>query len=329
MTAWSIPGTDDEAFGRLFEAQRRDLVLLAYRFLGSIHEAEEATQETAIRAWRGRGSFRGDASVRTWLHRIATRVCLDALEGRGRRPHPTAFGRAADPTRPPEPPSTEIAWLEPLPGDYLVDAALDPAARYSLRESVSLAFLAALQALPPRQRAVLILRDVLAWSAPEVAGLLEMSVGAVTSALHRARGTLRRSHHRTGIDAMVGARPDDPRVRRLLEAYVRAWETDDVDGLVATLRHDVRLAMPPSPSWYEGPAAVAELVRRWIFGAGPAGRFRLPITTANGQPAAAFLELRQDGTAIALGVHVLDIAADGIGGITAFMDPAIAARFAP
>ena len=328
MTAQPMPGSDDEAFGRLLEAQRRDLVLLAYRFLGSIHEAEEAAQETTVRAWRGRSSFRGDASLRTWLHRIATRVCLDALGSRGRRVHPTALGPAADPTRPPEPPTWEVTWLEPLPAEYLVDATLDPAARYSLRESVSLAFLAALQTLPPRQRAVLILRDVLAWTAPEVAGLLEMTVGAVTSALHRARTALRHSHHLTGLEAMTGSSPDDPRIRRLLEAYVQAWENDDVDGLVATLRHDVRLAMPPSPSWYAGPDAVGEMVRRWIFAPGPARRFRLRLTGANGGPAAGFLESRQDGSFVPVGLHVLAVAPDGIGAVTVFMDPLVGARFA-
>jgi RNA polymerase sigma-70 factor (ECF subfamily) len=318
---------DQEAFGRLVEAHRRDLVLLGYRFLGSIGEAEEAAQEAFLRAWRGRDSFRGDASIRTWLHRIATRVCLDAIEHRRRRVLPSAIRAAADPAHPPEPASTEVLWLEPIPDDYLVDAGLDPAARYSLRESVSLAFLAALQTLPARQRAVLILRDVLDWSAAEVAPVLGMSVGAVNSALHRARSALRASHHRSGIDAMTSRSPDDPAIRRLLDAYVRAWEADDVDGILATLKDDVRLAMPPSPSWYQGRAAVGELLSRWIIGTTPSGRFRLPITSANGQPAVGFLELGPDGSSRVVGVHVLTVDPDGIAEITAFMDPAIAARF--
>src|SRR5262245_24865365 len=181
------------------DAQRQDIVLLCYRMLGSLGEAEEAAQETALRAWRGRAAFRGDASLRTWLHRIATRVCLDQLrQRRGRRLPPDVRRLPADPLQPPDPPITEIAWLEPLPAAFIADAATDPAARYDLRESVSLAFIAAPQVLPPRQRAVLLLRDVLGWSAREAADALDQSVSAKNSALHRARDALRDRHHRNG-----------------------------------------------------------------------------------------------------------------------------------
>ena len=312
------------------DAHRRDVVLLCYRFLGSVAEAEEAAQETAFRAWRARAGYRRDAGLRTWLHRIAARVCLDLLRHRRGRLLPSAVAaQPAHPSDPPRPPATEIAWLEPLPDDVVAGAgpALDPAARYDLRESVSLAFIAALQVLPPRQRAVLLLRDVLAWSARETAEALDMSVPAVNSALHRARTALEATHHRTGRDAVASAAPDDPAVRRLLDAYVRAWQADDVAGLLATMREDVRLAMPPSPSWYVGRVVIAEGLRRWIFGAlrPPAGYWARP-TVANGQPAAVFGAA--DDLTRPIGIQVLDVTPSGIGAITVFLDPVLAARFA-
>jgi RNA polymerase sigma-70 factor (ECF subfamily) len=321
--AGGLPADADE-FGRLLEAHRRDLVVLCYRFLGSLHDAEDAAQETALKAWRARAAFRGDASVRTWLHRIATRVCLDAIERRGSRRMPAQLGRPADPAQRPAPPTAEILWLEPLPDAYVADSSLDPQARYSLRESVSLAFTAALQALPPRQRAVLLLRDVLVWRAAEVADVLGMTTSAVNSALNRARSTLR-ADAQTDEDAVnVVALADAPDVR-LLDAYMRAWETDDVDGLVTILRQEVRLAMPPSPAWYSGRAAVAELVRRWVL---PMGPFRMHPAGANLQPACLLLAVGPDGTEQPIGVHVLTLSHGQIAVIDAFMDPAIATRFA-
>jgi RNA polymerase sigma-70 factor (ECF subfamily) len=316
---------DADAFGRSLESHRRDLLLLCYRFLGSIHEAEEAVQETSLRAWRGRASFRGESTIRTWLHRIASRVCLDALERRARRVLPSDLAGPARPSDPPDRSPNDIPWLEPIPDELIADAALDPAARYSLHESISLAFVAALQALPPRQRAVLILRDVLALSSAETADALDMTLPAADSALHRARSTLAASHHRTGLARMPAAWPSDPEVRRLLDAYVRAWESDDVDGLVATLRDEVRLAMPPSPSWYRGRDVVVDLLRRWVF---PQGPFRMRLTAANGQPAALLLAIDDSDMPTPMGVQVLTIEDGGIIGIDVFMDPQITARFA-
>jgi RNA polymerase sigma-70 factor (ECF subfamily) len=322
-----------DGFAAAIDAHRRDVVLLCYRFLGSLAEAEEAAQETALRAWRGRAAFRGEASVRTWLHRIAARVCLDLLRTRrARRLPPDVVDHPADPADPPAPPETEIAWLEPLPDDIVAGAggragSIDPAARFDLRESVSLAFIAALQVLPPRQRAVLLLRDVLAWTARETADALDMTVPAANSALHRARAAMQATHHRTGREAVASAAPDNPAVRRLLDAYVRAWQSDDVDGLVATMRADVRLAMPPSPSWYEGRAAVEAGMRRWIFGAlRPVAGYAVRSTIANGQPAAVFAPA--DDADHPLGVQVLDVADGRVAAITVFLDGAIAARFA-
>jgi len=323
-----------EDFAAAIDAHRRDVVLLCYRFLGSIAEAEEAAQETALRAWRGRAAFRGEASLRTWLHRIAARVCLDLLRTRrARRLPPDAVPHPADPLAPPAPPATEVAWLEPLPDDLVAGAAAghdpahDPVARFDVRESVSLAFIAALQVLPPRQRAVLLLRDVLAWTARETADALEMSVPAANSALHRARTALAATHHRTGRDAVASAAPDDPAIRRLLDAYVRAWQSDDVDGLLATMRADVRLAMPPSPSWYAGRDVVEVGMRRWIFGAlRPAAGYAVRATVANGQPAVVFAPANDPDHP--LGVQVLDVVDGTVAGITVFLDGAIARRFA-
>jgi RNA polymerase sigma-70 factor (ECF subfamily) len=318
----ALPADADE-FGRLLEGHRRDLVVLCYRFLGSLHDAEDAAQETALKAWRGRDSFRGEAGVRTWLHRIATRVCLDAIEQRGRRRMPAQLGGPADPGQPPAPPTAEILWLEPLPDAYVADSALEPQARYSLRESVSLAFTAALQALPPRQRAVLLLRDVLCWRAAEVADVLGMTTAAVNSALSRARATLQADIDQDASPTNVVALADAADVR-LLDAYMRAWETDDVDGLVTILRHEVRLAMPPSPAWYSGRSAVAELLGRWVL---PMGPFRMRPVGANLQPALLLLAVGPDGTEQPIGVHVLTLRHGQIAVIDAFMDPAIARGF--
>jgi RNA polymerase sigma-70 factor (ECF subfamily) len=316
-------------FSLAIDAHRRDVVLLCYRFLGSIAEAEDAAQETVLKAWRGRAAFRGDASLRTWLHRIATRVCLDMLrQQRGRRLPPDIGPGPADPRLPPPPPIDEIAWLEPLAGEFLSDADpdADPAARYDLRESVSLAFIAALQVLPPRQRAVLLLRDVLGWSAREAADALDQSVGATESALHRARVALKATHHRTGLTAVAALRPDDAFARKLLDAYVRAWATDDVESLLATMREDVRLAMPPSPGWFNDRASVGEALLRWVFGAmrPPAG-YRVRSTTANGQPACVFVTA--EGSGGPAGVQVFEIVDGGIADIVIFLDPRIVARF--
>ena len=317
--------TDD--FSAAIDAHRKDVVLLCYRFLGSRAEAEEAAQETAIRAWRGRAGFRGDSSTRTWLHRIATRVCIDQLRHRrGRRLPPDVRPTPADPRLPPDPPITEIAWLEPLPDEFIAGAATDPAARYDLRESVSLAFIAALQVLPPRQRAVLLLRDVLGWSARESADALDQSVSATSSALHRARLALKATHHRTGSLAVPAVGPDDPFAQRLLEAYVRAWADDDIEGLLATMREDVQLAMPPSPAWYVGRDVVGDGMRAWIFGAlRPPSGYIVRATSANGQPACVIAPA--DAPDRPIGLVVLTLRVEGIAAITIFLDERLAARF--
>jgi RNA polymerase sigma-70 factor (ECF subfamily) len=307
--------------GSRFDEHRSSLLVHCYRFLGSYADAEEATQEAYLRAWRGRDSFRGDASVKTWLHRIATRVCLDQLRRRSSRSAPGHIGSSANPGEPPAAPTGEISWLEPIPTTELGDASVDPESAYTLAESVKLAFVAALQTLPPKQRAVLLLRDVLGWSAAETGVALETSVPAVNSALHRAREQLRQTYHGSGIDSFPGAEPQDPRVARMLATYVQAWQRDDVDGLVETLRADVRLAMPPIPSWYDGRDDVVAALRDWVF---PMARFRLAPASFNAQPAYITWQRREDGSEGVAGVQVLAVDAGGIFSIDSFLDPSLA-----
>jgi RNA polymerase sigma-70 factor (TIGR02960 family) len=269
---------------------RSELLVHCYRMLGAIDEAEDAVQETLARAWQGRQTFRRSISLRAWLYRIATNVCLNAIEQRKR-----------DRVEP-----------GPCPDDLLIGIAspeTGPEARFDLHESISLAFLTVLQVLPPRQRAVLLLRDVLAFRAAEVAALLEMSVPAVTSALQRARGTLRVSY---------SSRANAPVPVNLLERYVRAWEAADVAGLVALLRDDAVLAMPPMPAVI-GSGPIVSFLAESIFSMGP---MRLRESASNGAPAFA---LYVRGALFAL----LVIASDGhqVTRIDAFADPRVMARF--
>ena len=273
---------DRDAFGRLVESQRHSLLLHCYRFLGSLEDAEDLVQETLLRAWRRLDRFEGRSSFRHWLYRIATHACLDARDSRSRRMLPHDLGTAPNPAGPPEATPADIAWLQPYP-DSLLELAVDPEpgpeARYDRRQSIELAFIAALQHLPPRQRAALLLRDVLAWSATETASLLGASVPAVNSALQRARVTL---------SQRVPASEDPSRQdlsaveRELLARYVRAWEAEDVGALVAVLKQDALLTMPPVPEWYRGREGIGGFMAAQWPGLGP---FRLLTAHANGQPA--------------------------------------------
>ena len=301
---------DEATFGPITEYLRRDLLLHCYRFTGSVHEAEDLVQETLARAWRGRAGYRADAGPRTWLRRIATRVCLDALRyARGRRRLPSSPGDARG----------EVLWLEPIHDDLIADATADPAATYDLRESVSLAFLAALQLLPPRQRAVLILRDVLALSAAETAEQLETTVGSVNSLLHRARERVRASYR------PQPPRPPDAATARLLRRYVEAWEANDVNALLALLTRDAILEMPPIPAAVSGPEAIRHFLAESILDGSP-GRWHGVTTEANGGPAVG-LYLRQGDTFRFTGLQLLTMGGDGIRRITAWMDDSLADRF--
>lgn len=270
--------------GSLIEPYRRELYLHCYRLLGSLHDAEDMVQETMLRAWRYFDTFKGSASLRTWLYTIATNTCLDTLKKRGSRMLPTRFSPASDPMRPVAPRSAEELWLEPFPDSWLASAqeqAENPEARYTRSESISLAFLTALQLLPPRQRAILILADVLDWHAAEIARLLELSISAVNSALHRARVTLAKNYPGEKREAMR-VHQADAETDELLLRYLQAWETDNVSQLVELLKEDAILSMPPIPSWYQGREAIhAFLLPRF----GVRYHWRMFLTRANGQPA--------------------------------------------
>jgi RNA polymerase sigma-70 factor (ECF subfamily) len=303
---------DDGAFRALVQPHRAELQVHCYRMLGSLQDAEEALQDTLLAAWQGLTGFEERASLRTWLYRIATNRCLNARRAAGRR-------RGTDwdvPKVPPPEPSRlgEVVWLQPYP-DALLDQvgaqAPGPAARYEQAESVSLAFVTAAQLLPPRQLAVLLLRDVLGFAAAEVADLLDCTVESVTSALKRARAALDR--HRPAADdpPPAGSAAEDA----LAAKFVRAWTAADVDALVALLTADVLVSMPPMPFEYVGPAAAARFCAA-IFGAGR--RFDLVPTRANGQPAFGAYVRGADGTGHSTGVYLLTLAGDRISGLTRF-----------
>ncbi|HEY6932968.1 MAG TPA: sigma-70 family RNA polymerase sigma factor [Marmoricola sp.] len=254
------------------EPHRAELVAYCYRMLGSFHEAEDAVQDTLLRAWRARDRYDpARASVRTWLYRIATNVCVTALEGRGRRPLPSGLGAPSDDPGAPLVPALDVPWLQPFP-----DARFDVEARADLR----LAWVAAVQGLPVRQRAVLILRDVLAFSAAEVAGQLGTTVAAVNSALQRARAAV------AGLgDAATITEPDDPETRAVIRQYVRAFEAADVAAIVQLLADDAILEMPPVPLWYRGSHDYGRFMER-VFAMRGSGWIARE-STANGQPALA------------------------------------------
>jgi RNA polymerase sigma-70 factor, ECF subfamily len=324
--------TDSAAFGQLVEPYRRELQAHCYRLLGSLHDAEDQVQETLLRAWRRRDTYAGRASLRAWLYKIATNTCLDALDRRRvRRWLPPQHGPAADPLAPIAPPA-EVPWLEPYPDDLLPDLAPSPEVRYSQRESVTLAFLAALQSLPPRQRVVLLLSDVLDWPTRDIADLLEVTPATVSSALHRARTTLARTYH--GREpALPPARLADDATRRLLARYVYVWETADVAGLVALMKEEAVLAMPPVAQWYAGRAAVQAFVAHTLFGQGapfgdlPAGRWRLLPAAANGEAGFGLYQRQPDGAYQATGLSVVSIVDGQIVNLISFLDPSLPAKF--
>ncbi|HEY5921801.1 MAG TPA: RNA polymerase subunit sigma-70 [Kofleriaceae bacterium] len=305
---------DQAAFAEQCEAYRRALRLHCYRMTGSFDDAEDLVQETFLRAWRARDRFEGRAQLSTWLHRIATNVCLDVLEHRPARVLPQDVVPAVAPTDEPRatpPLRPELPWLQPFP-----DRLLDPEALTASRESIELAFLAAVQHLPARQRAILILCDVLGWSAKEVASLLELSVAAVTSALQRAHSTLR-TLVPSGRHEWTPLVPPTDSERAVLARYMAAWEHGDAAALTAMLRDDVRWAMPPAALWFEGRAAVEQLLT--LFPMRFHGDHRFVATAANRQLAAAGYLRSRGGTEFRFsGIHVLRIERDEIAEITSF-----------
>jgi RNA polymerase sigma-70 factor (ECF subfamily) len=266
----------DRAFERLVDAYRGELRLHCYRMLGSSHDAEDMVQETFVRAWRAMDSLDDVRAVRSWLYRIGTHVCIDELARRPTRVLPAGAGPCGDPDAPPVPPS-EQAWVEPCPNAWLGEGPRDPAAKVELKESVALAFIAALQLMTPSQRAALLLRDVVGLTAEEAARALEMSVPAMKSALRRAR-------------TAVQERPfalDEEIDSDLLTRYVRAWETADPDAMVALLHEEVTLAMPPSPTWFAGRAATERFLRGYVVPRARTQPMRFVPAGANGRTAFA------------------------------------------
>jgi RNA polymerase sigma-70 factor (ECF subfamily) len=307
------PAADPE-FAAACEAHRRALRVHCYRMTGSFDEAEDLVQETMLRAWRARATFEGRAQLSTWLHRIATNVCLDLLAGRPARVLPQDVVRAVE--RDDEPRSTpplrpDLPWLQPFP-----DRALDPEALVASRESIELAFTAALQHLPVRQRAILLLCDVLGWTAKEVAAMLELSVAAVTSARQRAHATLGELAP-ASRGAWTPLAPPSEADRALLARYMAAWEAGDASALTAMLRDDVRWAMPPAALWFEGRAAVEQLFT--LFPMRFHGHHRMVAVGANRQLAAAAYLRPHGSDAFQLGgVHVLRVEGGQIAEITTF-----------
>jgi RNA polymerase sigma-70 factor (ECF subfamily) len=319
-TATAIPGSED--FARLTDPFRAELLAHCYRMLGSVHDAEDQLQETLIRAWRSYGGFRGDSSLRTWLYRIATNTCLRALEDRARRPMPSGLGGPGeDAVGPLAATQPEVPWLQPVPDALLRAQPDDPASVVASRASMRLALIAALQYLPARQRAVLILRDVLGWRAAEVAELLGSTTAAVNSALQRARAQL----DRVAPAEEELREPADPDDRALLDQYASAFENADIGALMRLLREDAVLEMPPQPTWFAGRAQVGRFLAAHVL-AEP-GRFRLTGTAANCQPALAAYLRERDGVYRAHGIQVLTVTAAGVARIVSFNQPGLFPAF--
>jgi RNA polymerase sigma-70 factor, ECF subfamily len=312
---------DSDAFAQLVGPYRAQLRAHCYRILGSLHDAEDALQDTLLRAWRGLVRFEGRSSLRSWLYTIATNSSLRTIEKRPKRVLPIDYAPAADPHGPPAEAGSEPAWLEPYPDAELGAAAalLGPDTRYEQRESIELAFTAALQHLPARQRAVLILRDVLGFSARETAQALEMTAVSVDSALQRAHKTIDERVPAQSQQTTLRALGDE-KVRDLVNRFAEAWETHDVARLITMLADDARMTMPPQPSWYQGRHAIETFLA--LTPLSPEKRFRLHPISASAQPAlAAYIETEQSGAFEAESIIVLTLRDDSIKEITAFRTP--------
>jgi RNA polymerase sigma-70 factor (ECF subfamily) len=308
----------DAEFADQTEPFRRELLAHCYRMLGSVDDAEDVVQETYLRAWRSYGGFEGRSSVRTWLYQIATNACLTARQHRTRRALPSGLGGPGE-DRDAELAGSELGWLQPMPDALVTGEAEDPAVIAVTRDSLRLALIASFQYLPPRQRAVLLLREVLAFPAEDVARMLGTTTVAVKSALQRARARL--------TDVAQGdrpiAEPPEPAARALLDQYIAAFENTDAAALERLLRRDATLEMPPSSVWYAGGEAVATAVA----GLGSPGEWRMAPTAANGQPAAAAYQRGADGIYRAFGIVVLTVATTGIARLVVFGDPGLFGRF--
>jgi RNA polymerase sigma-70 factor (ECF subfamily) len=310
---------DEGAFAGLVDPYRSELHAHCYRMLGSVHDAEDALQEVLLRAWRALDRFEGRSSLRSWLYTIATNTCLNLIAKRPKRVLPVDYAQATDPNVGPGEPVVESVWIEPYPDELLgvEDGYAAPEARYEQRESVELAFVAALQHLPPNQRAVLILREVLGFSAKEVAETLDTSTASVNSALQRARASVDERTPEQTQQATLRTLGDDG-VREIVERYLQAWEQNDIDTVVAMLSDDVSFAMPPLASWFHGRDALRIFLAGWPL----SGEYRwrpLPVR-ANGQPALAYYAWDEDEQAyIPFALNVLTLRGSEISDVVAFV----------
>lgn len=303
-----------DAFLAYAQRYRRELLAHCYRMTGSLHDAEDLVQETYLRAWKAYDKFEGKSSIRTWLYRIATNTSLTSIDGRKRRPLPSGLGAPSSDPSGDINERHEITWLEPLP-DAPHDDPSDPSVIVESRESVRLAFVAALQHLSPRQRAVLVLREVLQWKAAEVGEAIGASTAAVNSLLQRARAQLDAVQPTEDDEP---APPESPEAKDLLAKYIDAFETYDMDKLVKLFTEDAVFEMPPFDGWYQGPVAIVELSKNHCPAEGP-GDMRFTVVMANGQPAAALYMLNKDtGKHEAFQLHVLEIRPGGVGHVVAF-----------
>lgn len=315
---------DEDAFRRLVEAHRGELHAHCYRMLGSVHDAEDALQDAFLRAWRGLAKFEARSSLRSWLYRIATNTCLDAISRRPKRVLPVDYGPRFDPHDGPGEPVVESVWIEPYPDEELglEDGYAAPEARYEQRESVELAFIAALQHLPARQRAVLILREVLGFSAKEVGEALETTTASVNSALQRARAAVEDRLPEQSQQETLRSLGDDG-MREVVDAYVDAWDREDIDAVVAMLTEDATFAMPPLASWYGGDdlpgfLEVGPLSGEW--------RWRHLFVRASGQPALGFYSWDEEqGTHLPFALNVLTLRGRRISDVCAFVTRSIEA----
>jgi RNA polymerase sigma-70 factor, ECF subfamily len=331
---------DEDAYGRLVEPYRGELHAHCYRMLGSAHDADDALQDALLRAWRGLPRFAGRSSLRAWLYKIATNACLDIIGRRPKRVLPMDYGPSADPHDGIGEPIVESVWIEPYPDQTfdIEDALAAPDARYEQRESVELAFVAALQYLPARQRAVLILCEVLGFSAREVAEILDATVASVNSALQRARKATDELLPDQSQQATLRSL-GDKHVQELVATYMHAWEEGDVDTIVGLLTDDVTMAMPPMPTWYRGLEASTGFLRGFVFAererreelvgfAAEERRVRVLPTWASGQPAFAVYHWNEETGAYApVALQVLTLRGDRIRDVTAFVNPALMRRF--
>jgi RNA polymerase sigma-70 factor (ECF subfamily) len=323
----------EDAYAQLVEPHRSELHAHCYRMLGSVQDAEDALQEALVRAWKGLDKFEGRSSLRSWLYRIATNTSLDAIERRPKRILPIDYGPPADPHDGVGEPVVESVWIEPFPDETLgiEDGYASPDARYEQRESVELAFVAALQLLPANQRAVLILREVLGFSAQETADTLDTSVASVNSALQRARATIEKKLPEESQQETLRSLGDE-KLRELVEQYADAWERNDVDTVVSMLAEDAAFTMPPQSRWFSGKDGIRGFLEQWSML--PDWGWRSIPTTANGQPALAFYSWdAEQGAHVPFAVNVLTFEGEKIKEVDAFIlrasqdpDPDVQAR---